>query len=94
LARLGRRNLLAAFEEQAFEYGFVSVKVLAREVFLCNTPDAVQFAFSTNNDSFERKSPSHRKSLQPLLGDGLFVSDGDTWRRRRLVRARKIAACD
>jgi cytochrome P450 len=85
--RLGRRNLLAAFEEQAFEYGFVSVKVLAREVFLCNTPDAVQFAFSTNNDSFQRKSPSHRKSLQPLLGDGLFVSDGDAWRRRRRIVA-------
>jgi cytochrome P450 len=85
--RLGRRNLLAAFEEQAFEYGFVSVKVLAREVFLCNTPDSVQFAFSTHNDSFERKSPSHRKSLQPLLGDGLFVSDGDTWRRRRRIVA-------
>jgi cytochrome P450 len=85
--RLGRRNLLAAFEEQAFEYDFVSMKILAREVFLCNSPDAVQFAFSTNNDSFERKSAAHRKTLQPLLGDGLFVSDGDTWRRRRRIVA-------
>jgi cytochrome P450 len=84
---LGRRNLLAAFEEKAFEYGFVSMKVLAREVFLCNTPESVQFAFSTKNDSFERKSPAHRKSLEPLLGDGLFVSDGDTWRRRRRIVA-------
>jgi len=88
--RLGRRNLLAAFEEQAFEYDFVSMKLLAREVFLCNTPESVQFAFSTNNDSFERKSPAHRKSLEPLLGDGLFVSDGDTWRRRRRVVAPTI----
>ena len=85
--RLGRWNLLAAFEEQAFEYDFVSMKILAREVFLCNTPDAVQFAFNTNNDSFERKSPAHRKSLQPLLGDGLLLSDGETWRRRRRIVA-------
>ena len=47
----------------------------------------MQFAFSTNNDSFERKSPAHRKSLQPLLGDGLLLSDGDIWRRRRRIVA-------
>ena len=56
--RLGRQNLLAAFEEQAFDYEFVSMRLLAREVFLCNTPESVQFAFSTHNDSFERKSPA------------------------------------
>jgi cytochrome P450 len=33
--RLGRRNLLAAFEEEAFNYHYVSMTVLAREVFLC-----------------------------------------------------------
>jgi cytochrome P450 len=83
--RLGRRNLLSAIEDQAFEYGFEWTKVLAREVFLCNTPESVQFALSTHNDSFERKSPAHRYSLAPLLGDGLFVSDGETWRQRRRI---------
>jgi cytochrome P450 len=84
---LGRRNLLAVFEEGAFEYEFVSIKLLAREVFLCNTPRSVQFAFSTHNDSFERKSPAQRKSLEPLIGDGLLLSDGDIWRRRRRIVA-------
>jgi cytochrome P450 len=28
-----------------------------------------------------------RHSLEPLLGDGLFVSDGDTWRKRRRMVA-------
>lgn len=81
--RLWRRNMLAIWEERAFEYEFVSTKVLNRRVFLCNSPDSVQFAFGTRNDSFERKSPQHRHSLSPLLGDGLFVSDGETWRVRR-----------
>jgi cytochrome P450 len=85
--RLGRRNLLAAFEEQAFGYEFMSMKLFAREVFLCNTPESVQFAFSTHNESFEAKSPGHRRSLEPLLGDGLFVSHGDLWRRRRRIVA-------
>jgi cytochrome P450 len=85
--RLGRKNLLATFEEQAFGYEFVSMRLLAREVFLCNTPESVQFAFSTHNESFEAKSPGHRRSLEPLLGDGLFVSHGDIWRRRRRIVA-------
>ncbi len=85
--RLGRKNLLATFEEQAFGYEFMSMRLLAREVFLCNTPESVQFAFSTHNESFERKSSGHRRSLEPLLGDGLFVSDGDVWRRRRRIVA-------
>jgi cytochrome P450 len=80
--RLGRHNMLAAFEEDAYSFGFVSMKVLARDVFLCNTPESVQFAYSTHHDSFELKSPSHRRSLEPLLGD-----DGAAWRRRRRVVA-------
>jgi cytochrome P450 len=85
--RLGRRNLLAAFEEAAFEYEFRSMKFFGREIFLCNTPDSVQFAFSTNHDSFQRKSPGQRHSLAPLGGDGLIISDGDLWRRRRRMVA-------
>jgi cytochrome P450 len=81
---------VAAFEEQAFAYDFESMRLLTRELFLCNTPDAVQFAFGTHNDSFERKSPSQRQSLFPLLGDGLFVSDGGVWRDRRRVVAPMI----
>jgi cytochrome P450 len=84
--RLGRRNLLAVFEEAAFEYEFVSMK-FGREIFLCNTPESVQFAFSTHHDSFERKSPGQRHSLEPLGGDGLIISDGALWRRRRRIVA-------
>jgi cytochrome P450 len=85
--RLGRRNLLAVFEEEAFEYQFRSMKFLGREIFLCNSPGSVQFAFSTHNDSFERKSPGQRYSLAPLGGDGLIISDGDLWRQRRRIVA-------
>lgn len=85
--RTGRRNLLALWEEEAFEYEFVATRLLTRRIFLCNSPDSVQFAFSTHNESFERKSPQHRHALQPLLGDGLFVSDGRTWATRRRIVA-------
>src|ERR1700742_785858 len=83
--KLGRKNILSVWEEEAFEYDFASTQFLTRRAFLCNRPDSVQFAFSSHNESFERKSPAHRFSLRPLLGDGLFVSDGEIWRRRRRI---------
>jgi cytochrome P450 len=84
---LARQNFLAMWEEAAFEIEFGSAKVLNRHIFICNSPEAVQFAFSLKNASFERKSPQMRHALEPLLGDGLFVSDGETWRRRRRIVA-------
>lgn len=75
------------FEEGAFEADFEALKVLRRPCFLCNSPESVQFAFSTRNASFERKSPQMRHALEPHLGDGLFVSDGATWRSRRRIVA-------
>ncbi len=84
---LGRRNFLAMWEEAAFELEFSHARMFMRDTFLCNDPDAVQFAFSQKNASFERKAPQMRYALEPLLGDGLFISDGDTWRKRRRIVA-------
>jgi cytochrome P450 len=80
---LARRDLLAMWEEPAFEWEFVSDRLFRRRIFVCNSPDSVQFAFNTKNASFERKSPEMRNALKPLIGDGLFISDGPVWRRRR-----------
>jgi len=75
------------WEESAFELEFSSERLFMRRTFLCNSPDSVQFAFSLNNATFERKAPQMRHALEPLIGDGLFISDGDTWRRRRKIVA-------
>ena len=82
-----RDDMLGLWEESAFEYDFVSTKILSRRIFLCNSPESVQFAFSTKNTSFEQKSPEMRRVLEPLLGDGLFISGGETWRTRRRIVA-------
>jgi cytochrome P450 len=83
----GRRNLLEMWEEDSFEKDFSRSRILMRQVFTCNSAESVQFAFSLKNASFERKAPQMRHSLEPLLGDGLFVSDGETWRKRRRMVA-------
>jgi cytochrome P450 len=85
--RLARRNFLAVWEERCFEWEVFSTRVLSRTLFVCNSPDTVAHAFVEHHDNFERKSPQMRHGLAPLLGDGLFISDGETWRRRRRIVA-------
>ena len=84
--RLARRNFLAIWEDRCFEWEVFSSRMLSRSLFVCNSPDTVASAFVEHHDSFERKSPQMRHGLAPLLGDGLFISDGETWRRRRRDR--------
>ena len=85
--RRARRNFLAIWEDRCFEWEVFSTRLLSRTLFVCNSPDTVASAFVEHHDSFERKSPQMRHSLAPLLGDGLFISDGETWRRRRRIVA-------
>ena len=85
--RLLNRDLLAGWEQQAFGWNFVTTKLLTRRVFLCNSPESVQFAFTTKNSSFEGKSLEMVRILEPLIGNSLFITHGDHWRNRRRMVA-------
>src|SRR3954462_9024305 len=81
------QNFIGVWPEEAFDLEFFKTRLLARRGSVCNRPDTVNYAFIANNAQFERKSPQMRHALKPLLGDGLFVSDGETWRHRRRMVA-------
>ncbi len=87
LLRLARRDLLALWSEETYRLEFFGRKLLRRETFVANSPDTVEHVLVTRNDLYERKSPYMRKALEPLLGDGLFASDGATWKKRRAIQA-------
>lgn len=78
-----RRSLILIWEERDFRPMSGSIKVLGRQIFLANSPDTVKHVLATRHDNYERKSPQMRRGLEHLLGDGLFISDGQTWKTRR-----------
>lgn len=92
IARMARQNFLGIFDQNCFETKFIATRLLNRPVFVCNSPETVAEAFIARHDSVERKSPQMRHALAPLVGDGLFISDGDTWKQRRRIVAPIIHA--
>jgi cytochrome P450 len=81
-----RNDLLSIWDEDAFSMEFMSQKILKQHVFVANSPDIIRYVFVENKDNYERKSPQMKRALEPLLGDGLFISDGKTWSSRRRIQ--------
>ena len=81
-----RNDLLSMWDEDAFKMDFMSQKILKQHVFIANSPDIIRYVMVENKDNYERKSPQMKRALEPLLGDGLFISDGKTWASRRRIQ--------
>jgi cytochrome P450 len=82
-----RQDMLTIWWEHAYINKSMATKVLGRNIIIANSPESVKYVLMTNNDNYERKSPQMRRALEYLLGDGLFISDGDTWKFRRQMIA-------
>ena len=78
-----RQNLIGMWTESSYRSGIDTFRLLGRQIVLVNNPEHVRYVVVTRHDNFERKSPQMRRALEALLGDGLFISDGETWKRRR-----------
>ena len=60
----------------------VRLPVNGRDVLIVNDPDEIRKAFSSSVDAFP-KSDLMIAALEPLLGDGILISNGADWRKQR-----------
>lgn len=81
------RDILSTFSANAYQRRISHWRLLGRDLIVPNEPDLVREALVDRHDALQRKTPQMRRGLQPLLGDGLFVSDGETWKTRRAAVA-------
>jgi cytochrome P450 len=87
LLREARRNILSVWPQAAYERDCFGFKLMRQRYLVCNSADTVRRVFLEKHDNYDRKSPQMRHALEPLLGDGLFVSDGALWQERRRLCA-------
>jgi cytochrome P450 len=81
-----QHDQLGFYVSCAREYGdFVQTRLGLFRMLLIYHPDAIEELLVTRNRDFTKSLGLRR--LRPLVGDGLFLSEGDTWlRQRRLVQ--------
>lgn len=80
--RLARDNMIAAWPKSYYRRELISENILGHRMFVVNSPAGVQQVMVARAERY-RKSPTNEQTLRPLLGNGLFVSEGELWHRQR-----------
>ena len=85
-----RRNPLELWGKIAYERDILPGRFLGRQQLMINAPDAIRHVLVTNNDNYGRNRGT-RRVLQPILGNGLLLAQGDAWRHQRRTIAPALA---
>ena len=85
-----RRNPLELWGEQAYEKDILPGKFLGRDQLMLNAPEAIRHVLVGNAENY-RRNPATKRVLQPVLGQGLFLAEGDAWRHQRRTIAPALA---
>jgi cytochrome P450 len=88
--RAVRTNALTIFPQAAYERDHTSRSLLGRFNVTINGPDAIHHVLVGNPGNF-RRSPASIRILRPITGEGLLLSEGDTWKLQRRTIAPALA---
>jgi cytochrome P450 len=80
--RAVRTNALAMFPRAAYEQDSITGSLMGRKNVTLNAPDAIHHVLVGNPGNF-RRSPASIRILRPITGEGLLLSEGDTWKLQR-----------
>jgi cytochrome P450 len=86
LARRMRTNGITVYAPIAYEEEVLQRAFFGRSSFLLNAPDAIRHVLVDQHDNYGRTNATLRV-LSPLLGKGLFLSEGRDWRHQRRTLA-------
>ncbi|HUA54330.1 MAG TPA: cytochrome P450 [Candidatus Sulfotelmatobacter sp.] len=85
-----RRNVIATWPPAAYDARVRVGGFLGRRWLLLNDPDGIRRVLIDNPDNYRRTRATVR-ILRPIIGRGLFLSDGEDWRRQRRTLAPAFA---
>ncbi|WP_410217005.1 cytochrome P450 [Paracoccus sp. (in: a-proteobacteria)] len=84
LIRGFRRDLLSALPERLYHAWMAEFRNPLIHSFFCNDPALLRLILQERAADFP-KSNRMREGLAPLLGNGVFISNGEDWARQRRI---------
>lgn len=82
--RLFRTDILSAQPARLYRAWMAEFRTPFFRSYLCNDPALVDLVLKERPDDFP-KSDRIREGLAPLLGNSVFVTNGETWKRQRRI---------
>ncbi|MCR9115113.1 MAG: cytochrome P450, partial [Rhodobacteraceae bacterium] len=82
--RLFRQDILSAQPARLYRAWMAEFRTPFFRSYLCNQPALVDLVLKARPDDFP-KSDRIREGLTPLLGNSVFVTNGETWKRQRRI---------
>ena len=79
-----RRDILSAQPARLYRAWMAEYRTIFFRSFMCNDPDLVDLVLRRRPDDFP-KSDRVRQGLAPLLGQSVFVTNGEIWKRQRRI---------
>jgi cytochrome P450 len=81
-----RTNVIGGWPAEAYDAEVTQRRFLGRTSLLLNAPIAIRQVLVDDHASFQRTRATVR-ILRPILGNGLFISEGEPWRHQRRTLA-------
>ena len=81
-----RNSAISAWGQRAYEEDIIRGRFFGRSSFILNTPDAIRHVLVDNYENYMR-TPAAIRVLRPMLGEGLLIAEGRTWKHQRRTLA-------
>ncbi|MGB3278515.1 MAG: cytochrome P450 [Pseudorhodobacter sp.] len=82
--RLFRQDILSAQPARLYRAWMAEFRTPFFRSYLCNDPELIRLILNVRPDDFP-KSDRIREGLNPLLGNSVFLTNGEVWKRQRRI---------
>jgi unspecific monooxygenase len=81
-----RRSAIETWGQRAYEDDIIKGRFFGHASFILNDPDAIRHVLVDNYENYTR-TPAGIRVLRPMLGEGLLLAEGRTWKHQRRTLA-------
>jgi unspecific monooxygenase len=81
-----RKSAIGTWAQRAYEEDIIPGRFFGRGSFILNTPDAIRHVLVDNYENYTR-TPTGIRVLRPMLGEGLLIAEGRSWKHQRRTLA-------